>query len=49
MRRQVLVVERPPPFHIHQCLAGAIATLLFILIGALSWINLKLSARQMKI
>ena len=30
-------------------LAGAIATLLFILIGALSWINLKLSARQMKI
>jgi maltose/maltodextrin transport system permease protein len=30
-------------------LAGAIATLLFILIGALSWINLRLSARQVKI
>ena len=27
-------------------LASAIATLLFILVGALSWINLKLSARQ---
>jgi maltose/maltodextrin transport system permease protein len=30
-------------------LAGAIATLLFILVGALSWVNLKLSARQVKI
>ena len=30
-------------------LAGAIATLLFILVGALSWINLKLSSRQVKL
>ncbi|HEY5706118.1 MAG TPA: maltose ABC transporter permease MalF [Terrimicrobiaceae bacterium] len=30
-------------------LASAIATLLFILVGALAWINLKLSGRQVKI
>jgi len=30
-------------------LASAIATLLFILVGALAWINLKFSARQAKI
>jgi maltose/maltodextrin transport system permease protein len=30
-------------------LASAIATLLFILVGALAWVNLRISARKAKI
>jgi maltose/maltodextrin transport system permease protein len=30
-------------------LASAIATLLFILVGGLAWVNLKISARKVKI